>query len=57
MRFDGVGETGLAVVDGALEVIEPLRYGFLESLLGVFGEDGVGLVVEEAAVEVDGGRK
>jgi hypothetical protein len=57
VRFDGVGETGLAVVDGALEVIEPLRYGFLESLLGVFGEDGVGLVVEEAAVEVDGGRK
>jgi hypothetical protein len=29
----------------------------LESLLEVFGEDGVGIVVIDAAVDVEGGRK
>ena len=45
------------VVDGPLEEMEPLRYGFLESLLEVFGEDGVGAVAVDAAVDVEGGRK
>jgi hypothetical protein len=45
------------VVDGPLEEIEPLRKGFLESLLEVFGEDGVGTVVVDAEADVEGGRK
>lgn len=53
--MDWVGDTGLVVVDGALEAIELLRWGLLESLLGVAGEVGVGIVWVDSAV--DGGRK
>jgi hypothetical protein len=43
------------MVDGALEVMELLRKGFLESLLGPFGEDGVGFVLVDSVME--GGQK
>jgi hypothetical protein len=44
------------MVDGPLEVMELLRKGFLDSLLGPFGEDGVvGFVLVDSVVE--GGQK